>query len=146
MRQAAELAQRPHHRIQGIGDADHERVRRVILDALADGRHDFQIDAQKIVAAHAGLARHAGGDDDDVGALDVGVGIRAPEDRVETLDRAGLRDIERLALGQAFDDVEEHDVAELLEADQVRERAADLAAADERDLVAGHEELLWRGK
>ena len=60
------------------------------LDALADRRHDLEIDAEQIVAAHAGLARHAGGDDDDVGALDVGIGVGALELRVETLDRRRL--------------------------------------------------------
>ncbi len=97
---------------------------------------------EKIVAAHAGLARHAGGDDHDVDALDVGVGIRALELGVEAFDRARLREVERLALGQALDDVEEHDIAKLFQADQSRERAADLAAADERNPAAGHGELL----
>ena len=119
-----------------------ERVRRIGLDALADRRHHFQIDAEKIVAAHAGLARHAGGDDHDIGAFDVGIGIRALELGVEAFDRTGLREVERLALRQAFDDVEEHDVAQLFEADQMRERAADLAAADERNPAARHRELL----
>ncbi len=54
----------------------------------------------------------------------------------------GLREVERLALRQALDDVEEHDVAQLFEADQMRERAADLAAADERNPAARHRELL----
>jgi hypothetical protein len=37
-----------------------------------------------------------------------------------------------------FRDVEQDDVAEFLQADQVGERAADLAGADERDLVTSH--------
>ena len=51
---------------------------RVLLDAGADLLHHLEIDAEQIVAAHAGLARHAGGDDADVGAVDrrVGVGAR----------------------------------------------------------------------
>ena len=32
--------------------------------------HHLEVDAEQIVAAHAGLARHAGGDDAHVGALD----------------------------------------------------------------------------
>ena len=36
--------------------------------------HDLEIDAEQIVAAHAGLARHAGGDDAHVGAFDAVVG------------------------------------------------------------------------
>ena len=50
---------------------------RVRLDAGADRLHHLEIDAEQVVAAHAGLARHAGGDDDDVGAGDGGVVARA---------------------------------------------------------------------
>ena len=42
------------------------------------------------------------------------------------------------ALRNAFGDVEHHDVAEFLQADQVGERAADHAGADEGDLAACH--------
>ena len=57
---------------------------------------------------------------------------------VEIVDRRGLGDVERLALRDAFHDVEHHDVAELFEADEVGERAADLAGADQRNLVTRH--------
>ena len=57
---------------------------------------------------------------------------------VEAVDRRGLGDVERLALRDAFGDVEHHDVAELLEADEMGERAADLAGADQRDLRTRH--------
>ena len=46
---------------------------RVLLDALADRLHHLQVDAEQVVAAHARLARDAGGDDADVGAGDVGI-------------------------------------------------------------------------
>jgi hypothetical protein len=42
-------------------------------------------------------------------------------------------------LRNAFHDVEQHDVAELLEADEVSERAADLAGADQRNLITRHD-------
>src|SRR5262249_8467210 len=93
-----------------------------------------QVDAEQVVAAHAGLARHAGGDDADGGAVDRVVGIGAGQMGIEAVDRRGLDEIERLALGDAFGDVEQHDVAELLEADEMGERAADLAGSDQRDL------------
>ena len=69
-RQARELAQRPDHRVERVGDADDEGVRRVLGDALADRLHHLEVDAEQVVAAHARLARHAGGDDADVGAGD----------------------------------------------------------------------------
>ena len=54
---------------------------------------------------------------------------------VETLDRRRLDQIERLALRHAFRDVEHDDVAELLEADEERQRAADLTRADQCDFA-----------
>ena len=103
--------------------------------------HDLGVDADEIVAAHAGLARHAGGDDHDIGALDVVVVVGAVKARVEALDRRALRDVERLALRHAVDDVEQHDVAEFLETDEQRERAADLSCADQSDLLTCHSEF-----
>ncbi len=88
---------------------------RVGLDAGADRLHHLEIDAEQVVAAHAGLARHAGGDDDHVGAGDRCVGARAGELGVEAFDRAGFGEIERLALRHAVDDVEQDDVAEFLQ-------------------------------
>ena len=138
LRQAAGFLQRPDHGVERIGDADDEGVGRVFLDAGADLLHHLEIDVEQIVAAHAGLARHAGGDDADVGAFDRLVGVGAGELGVEVVDRRGFGDVERLALRDAFHDVEQHDVAELLEADEVGERAADLAGADQCNLVTRH--------
>ena len=114
---------------------------RMRLDAVADRVHHLQIDAEQVVAAHAGLARHAGGDDDDVGAGDVGVGARARELGVEALDRPGFGEIERLALRHAVDDVEQDDVAQFLQRGQMRQRAADLAGPDQSNLLARHGEF-----
>ena len=138
-RQAGEFLQRPHHRVERVGDADDEGVGGVFADAGADLLHHLEIDLQEIVAAHARLARNAGGDDDHVGALDRLVGLRAGIAHVEAVDRRGLGDVERLAVGDAFLDVEEDDVAELLQSDEMRERATDLTGADERDLLTAHE-------
>ena len=61
--------------------------------------------------------------------------------RRRSLRPAQLRDIERLALGDALGigDVEQDDVAQFLQAGQQRQRAADLPGADQRDLLASHE-------
>ena len=65
--------------------------------------------------------------------------------RVVAEDGAVLLEVERLALGEVLllGDVEEDDVAELLARGQRGELAADVAGADECDLVpAGHRVLL----
>ena len=41
----------------------------VLGDVLGDPAHDLGVDLEQVHPAHAGLARQAGGDDDDVGAL-----------------------------------------------------------------------------
>src|SRR5439155_7908723 len=99
---------------------------------------DLGIDAEEVVAAHAGLPRHARGHDADVGAADVGVVVGALEIDVEAFDRPALEQIERLSLRHPFDDVEEDDVAEPLESAEVREGAADHSGTDERDLLPWH--------
>ena len=57
---------------------------------------------------------------------------------VETVDRGRLRDVERFTLGNALRDVEHHDVAELLQANEVSQRSADLTGANQSNLVARH--------
>ncbi len=96
------------------------------------------VGADQIVAAHPRPARDAGGDDHDIGAVDVGIVVGAFDDRVIALDRRALDDVERLALRHALDDVEQHDVAQFLEPGEQRDGAADLPGADQRDLVACH--------
>src|SRR5262249_43489586 len=98
----------------------------------------LEIDGEQVVAAHARLSRHARGDDDDVGALDVGIGVGGLVAGIEALDRARLPDVEALAARNALDDVEEDDVAQILEAAEMRARAADHAGADESDPGARH--------
>jgi hypothetical protein len=107
------------------------------LDALAHGLHDLEVDAQKVVAAHARLAGDAGGDDADVGTRDVGVGVRAGQP-ASNLSEGRIRRCRAPCPGGALGDVEEHDVAELLDRGEVGERSADLSRADEGDLRSGH--------
>ena len=93
---------------------------------------------KQVVAAHAGLARHASGDDHHVRALNRRVILRADVLRVEAVDGRGLGDVEPFALRDAFGDIEEDYVPEFLQANEVGQRAADLSRADERDLLSGH--------
>ena len=71
-----------------------------------------------------------------------GIVVGARHLGVETVRRAGLRDVERLALRHALGDVEEHDVAEFLDGGEMGERAADLSRADQRNLGSGHGSVL----
>ncbi|GAB1364515.1 hypothetical protein MASR1M32_37510 [Rhodobacter sp.] len=114
----------------------------MLLDAFADRLHDLEVDAQKIVAAHPRLSRHAGGDDADIGARNVSVGVGALQIGVEPLDRAALRQIQGLPLGNTFGNVKDDDVAKFLDRGEMGKRAADLASADKSDLGSCHGDLL----
>ncbi len=138
MGQPRELAQRPDHRVEWVGDADDERVRGVRLDARADRLHHAEVDAEQIVAAHARLARNPGGDDAHVRAGDVGVIGCALQLRVEIVDGAGLGDVERLSFRNTLGDVEQDDVAEFAHRGEVSQRAADHSGADQRDFFPSH--------
>src|SRR5690606_9654433 len=74
-------------------------------------------------------------------ASDVGVVVAALDVGVKAFDRAALRQIERLALRHAFHHVEQYDVTQTLQCGQMGERAADVASADECDLLASQANL-----
>ncbi len=95
----------------------------------------------EVVARLPGLAGDAGGDDEDVGALEVRPVARAADVGVVAEDRAVLLEVERLALREVLlrRDVEEKDVAELLVRAEARELAADVPRTNETDLLTrGH--------
>ncbi len=68
--------------------------------------HNFVVGIQKVIAAHAGLARNSGGDDDDVGVGGVGVVVRADNIGIALLDRHGLEQVETFSLRNALHDVD----------------------------------------
>ena len=105
---------------------------------LDDGLHDAGVLRQQVVAAHARLARQAGGDDDHVGPGRLVVVVRPDDPRVVADDRRGLGEVEALALGQALDDVHEDHVGETRLGDALRGGGADVPGADDRDLVPRH--------
>ncbi len=137
-RQAAGLLQHPDHRIQRVGDADDECVGGILLDALADLAHHLDVDAQQVVAAHAGLAGNTGSHDDHVGTGDIGVVGGAGHGGIEPLDGRTLGQIKALARAQSVNNVKDDDVAQFLHRRQMRQRAANVAAADQRNLFPRH--------
>ena len=107
------------HGVERIGDDDEDRVRRDRRNLVHHVRHDLVVGVQQVVAAHAGLARDAGGDDDDVGVRGLGVVVRADDVHVALLDRHGFEQVERLALRDAFRDIDQDDVRQFLRGDPV---------------------------
>ena len=62
------------------------------------------------------------------------VAVGSGQRGVIAVDRPGLQQVERLALRNALDDVDQHDVAELLLDDVLRHGGADVAGAHDGDL------------
>src|SRR5205085_6122947 len=79
-------------------------------------------------------ARSPGRDDDEVGALGLVVAVRAEDVRLVPEDRGRLVHVERLALREVLDDVDEHDVGVVAAGHLLRARRADVSGADDRDL------------
>src|SRR5262249_35889067 len=91
---------------------------------------------EQVVAGHPGLARDAGGDDDEVRARRLVVAVGADDARVVELDRRRLPLIETLPLRDALGDVDHDDSpGQLLLGDGLRGGGADVTGTDDRDLV-----------
>src|SRR5262249_28317595 len=84
--------------------------------------------------AHAGRAGLSGRDHDHVRALRLVVAVRAHDPGLVAEHRAGLIHVERLALREVGDDVDQHDVRVVPPRDLLRTGGADVASAYDRDL------------
>ena len=133
-REAAELVSRLRHGVERVGDDDQDAIGRVLHHLAHHVAHDLEVGVEQVVAAHAGLARNAGGDDHDVGVGGVGVIVGAEHVGVALFDGHGLQQIETLALGHAFDDVDQYDVAQFLRRQPVRRGGAHVARTHYRYL------------
>ena len=135
---ARELAQAIHrlrHRVERVGHRDDDAVRRVLDDLGGDVLHDLVVHVQQVVAAHAGLARHARGDDDDVGVGAFGeiLGADADHARGRAFDRARFVNVERDAGRFRICNVNDNYVSELSLRDRTRHRCANISrTADHR--------------
>jgi hypothetical protein len=94
------------HGVERVGDHDEDRVGRAGQNLAHDVGDDLFVGRDEIVAAHARLAADSGRDDDHSEPA-VPSGIRPGDPRVEPLDGRGLHDVQRLALGNALQDVDE---------------------------------------
>jgi hypothetical protein len=104
-----------------------------------DAAHDLRVLREEVVPAHAGLPGEAGGHDDDVGPGGRLVVVGAGDPAVVAVHRPRLQEVQRLALGQALDDVRQDDVGQLPLDDVLRGRGAHVASPDHRHLRSRHD-------
>ena len=125
-----------HIASSGFETTIEHRVRRLRdHDLLGDGADDLLVRRHEVVAAHARRAGRPAVIDDDVRAGRLLVAVRADDGRLVAEDGAHLVDVERLALRQSLLDVDEHDVRVVARREHLRARRADVARADDRDLL-----------
>ena len=127
----------------GFDDDDDDGVLAGAFHLLAHVGHDLGVGGEQVVAAHAGLAGDAGGDDDDVAADGVFVVGGADDVGIEAHDGRSLAKVEAFAFGHVagLGDIEEDDVSELGGGAPVGGGGADIAGADDGDFGTTHEEL-----
>ena len=106
------------------------RLRRLRHNLLHHVGHDFEVGVQQIVAAHARLARNARRDHHDVGVGRGRVVVRADNGHVALLNGHGFQQVERLALRNAFDHVNQYHIGQFLGRNPVRGGRAYVARAN----------------
>ncbi len=139
-REAGRLQGDVAHRVERVGDDDQDRVRGMLGRLLHDGADDARVLGQQVITAHPGLTSEAGGDDHDVRVCGVGVVVGARDPGVVPDDRRRLGQVERLALREPLDDVDQDHVGQACLGDPLCGRRADIAGPDDGDLVASHAE------
>ena len=124
------------HRVQGVGEDDYDRVRRVPDRLLGDRPYDPFVRRHEIVAAHPGLAGNACGDDHDVRAGGRVVAVRSRDGWLIPEYGRRLVEVEGDALREVLDDVDEDDVRVVAPRELLGDRASRQPGADDRDLVS----------
>ena len=102
----------------------------ILLDPFGNRGHDLGVDFDQVVTAHARFAGEAGGDDDDVGTLDVFVAVGPFQVDVEAVNRSRFGDVEHLTLRKTFDDVEQHHITQFTQSAELSQNATNLSTTD----------------
>ena len=130
------------HGVERIGDHDDDAVGRVLDDLFDDSFDDVVVGFEEIVAAHAGLARKTGGDDDDIAVGGAGIiagrGGDAGGVSVGFGDGRGFDHVESFAGWRAIENVGKDDVGEFHVNDALRGSGADEAGADYGYFFSAH--------
>ena len=133
------------HRVERVRHDDQHAVGALLDGFGGDLADDLDVGLEQLVAAHAGLAGDAGGDDDHVAAGGFLVAVGAGDSDVVVLDGRGLGQIERLALRHAFHDIDQDDVAQFLGGGPMGAGGPDVSSSDDRDFRASHGSMFPTG-
>src|ERR1035438_4768369 len=123
------------HGVERVADDKDHGVGRGGRGLPGDPGNDARVGHHQVVAGHPRLAGEAAGDDHDVAAGTVRVAVAAGDQAVVADHRTGFEQVQRLALRQALDDVDEDDVSVVALDQPLGQGGADVAGADDGDLV-----------
>src|SRR2546429_5247702 len=137
-RKLADLERQLRHGIERVADDDENGIGRSAHQLLGHAADDVLVGFHEVVPGHAGLAGDAGGDHADARAGGLLVAIGSDDVGVVADDRAGLQHVERLSLGQAFYDVDQHDVGVAALSEALGQRGADITGPHHGDLGTSH--------
>ena len=127
--------------VDRVRDDDIGRVRCEGRDLRDDRLHDVDVRLREVEAGLPGLARDAGGEDDDIGIA--GVPVRPGVDGDGRAERRALPDVERFAEGLLAVDVDHDDLGgQPLHGQRVRDGGTDRSGSDDGDF--GHGIILRR--
>src|SRR5262249_5404823 len=115
---------------------DEDAVGRVGYDFGDHVLHDLEVGVQQVIAAHARFAGDAGRDHDDVRVRRIGVIVAAKHERVALFDGHRLQQVQAFTLGNAFENIDEHDVRQFLGSDPVSSSRPHVAGAYNRYFFA----------
>ncbi len=137
-RQAGNFLCHVDHGVERIGNDDDDRVLGVLHDLFGNAFNDIGVDFEQVRAVLARFARNAGSDDDDVGIGGIFVVVGPGDDTVECQQAAGLLQVERFTLRDAFRDIDQHHVSEVFVRGQLSHGGAHLSGADYGNPVPFH--------
>jgi hypothetical protein len=124
------------HRVQRVGDHDHDRVGRSLGHRPADLAHDLAVGLEQVLAAHVRLARQPGGDHDDVRAAGLVVVIGSAHAGVVPPDGTRLIEVQRLALREPLLHVDQDQLGVAALGQLVRGGCPHVAGPDDSDLAS----------
>jgi hypothetical protein len=136
LRKAAGVVRNVAHGVKRVGDHEQDCVRRVLHCLFHGCLDDVVIGPQQVIAAHSRLARKTGGENHDIGVLRGPVIVAAGYLDVDPLDRAGLKDVEGLALRDAFQDIYHDNVGQSLPGQTDRATGTDISRSYNCDLLS----------
>ncbi|OQB33156.1 MAG: hypothetical protein BWY09_02787 [Candidatus Hydrogenedentes bacterium ADurb.Bin179] len=112
VRKAQGLIGEIDHYIERVGHNNDDGIRCVSLDLSTNAGDDTAVFLKQVQTRHAGFTRQASRDNHQVRSGDIGIVVGARTRHAVVAYRAGFRHVQGFALGKAFYNVHQDDIAQ----------------------------------